>query len=491
MEKQIDMKDSSGMFGSKQTLLVIIVMILGVFVAILNETLLNVALPKIMDEIGIAPGLAQWLTTGFLLVIGVLIPVTAFLIQRFTTRTLFLSAMGLFTLGTLIAGVSPGFAMLLLGRMLQAAGTGLMFPLLTNVVFALVPLHKRGSAMGTIGIVITFAPAIGPTLSGIIVEHYSWRVLFYGVLPVALFVMAFAYSKLENVTETTRPRIDLLSLLLSTLGFGGIVYGFSSAGEGHGGWSSSGVILPVCIGTVALALFTWRQLTLEQPLLDLRTFRYRVFRISTMIMMIVMMAMFSAMMLLPIFLQNALSYSPLEAGLVMLPGGIVMGIMSPITGRLFDKFGAKWLAIVGLGLMAITLSQFAFITVSTSYSFILVLNTLFMLGISMIMMPVMTNALNELPPPLYPHGTAIISTLQQVSGAIGTALLVTVMTTGARSFLEKTTTNTENAAVLGMMAGMKNAFLVAFGLVAIAWIASFFIKRSTPPKTEGVQAAVH
>ncbi|WP_167577529.1 MDR family MFS transporter [Ammoniphilus sp. YIM 78166] len=479
------------MFGNKQTLIVIIVMILGVFVAILNETLLNVAMPKIMDEVGIAPGQAQWLTTGFLLVIGVLIPVTAYLIQRFTTRTLFLSAMGLFTVGTLVAGISPGFATLLLGRMLQAAGTGLMFPLLTNVVFALVPLHKRGSAMGTIGIVITFAPAIGPTLSGIIVEHYSWRVLFYGVLPIALFVIAFAYKKLENVTETTRPRIDLLSLSLSTLGFGGIVYGFSSAGEGHGGWSSAGVILPICIGVVALALFTWRQLTLEQPLLDLRTFKYGVFRISTMIMMIVMMAMFSAMMLLPIFLQNALSYSPLEAGLVMLPGGIVMGIMSPITGRLFDKFGAKWLAIVGLGLMGITLSQFAFITVSTSYNFILVLNTLFMLGISMIMMPVMTNALNELPPPLYPHGTAIISTLQQVSGAVGTALLVTIMTTGARTFLEKAGSNTENAPVLAMMAGMKSAFLVAFGLVAIAWVASFFIKRSNPAKTEGVQVAVH
>ncbi|WNC15175.1 MFS transporter [Brevibacillus brevis] len=216
MEKQQELKGAGGTFGSKGNLMVIMVMILGVFVAILNETLLNVALTKIMDDLGILPSTAQWLSTGYLLVIGVLIPVTAYLLQRFTTRTLFLSAMGLFTLGTFLAAVSPGFSFLVAGRVLQASGTGLLFPLLTNVVFSIVPLEKRGSAMGTIGIVITFAPAIGPTLSGIIVEHFSWRVLFYGVLPIAIFVMGFAFARLKNVTETTRPTVDLLSLLLST-----------------------------------------------------------------------------------------------------------------------------------------------------------------------------------------------------------------------------------------------------------------------------------
>lgn len=470
---------NGGIFGSLSNLLLVIIMILGVFVAILNETLLNVALPKIMNDIGITPSTAQWLSTGYLLVIGVFIPVTAYLIQRFTTRTLFLTAMGSFTVGTFIAAIAPGFTMLLIGRVLQASGTGLLFPLLTNVVFSIVPIEKRGSAMGTIGIVITFAPAIGPTLSGIIVEHYSWRVLFYGVLPVALFVILFAYLKLKNVGVTTNPKIDSISLLLSTLGFGGIVYGFSSSGEGHGGWSSNEVLIPIAIGVIALILFTWRQLTISQPLLDLRTFKYAIFRQSTLIMMIVMMAMFSAMMLLPIFLQNGLGYSPLEAGLVMLPGGIVMGIMSPITGRLFDKFGAKWLALIGLGLIANTLWQFASITLLTSYSTILIFNTLLMLGISMVMMPVMTNALNELPPPLYPHGTAIIGTLQQVAGAVGTALLVSVMTNSSSRFMENTLMKDDSTLpILAMIAGMKSAFLLAFGLVAIAWTASLLLKRA-------------
>ncbi|MDQ0971654.1 DHA2 family lincomycin resistance protein-like MFS transporter [Neobacillus niacini] len=486
MNNHNESKPNGGTFGSKGNFLLVLIMILGVFVAILNETLLNVALSKIMDDIGIAPSMAQWLSTGYLLVIGVLIPVTAYLIQRFTTRTLFLAAMGLFTVGTFVAAIAPGFAVLLTGRVLQAAGTGLLFPLLTNVVFAMVPIEKRGSAMGTIGIVITFAPAIGPTLSGIVVEHFSWRVLFYGVLPIALLVMLFAYFRLKNVTETTNPKIDPLSLLLSTIGFGGIVYGFSSSGEGHGGWSSNEVIISIAIGVASLVLFTWRQLTIAQPLLDLRTFKYNIFRMSTVIMMIVMMAMFSAMMLLPIFLQNALGYSPLEAGLVMLPGGIVMGIMSPITGRLFDKFGAKLLALVGLGLVANTLLQFAFITLSTSYSKIMIFNTLLMLGISMVMMPVMTNALNVLPPHLYPHGTAIISTLQQVAGAVGTALLVSIMTSTSSRYMENTLTTNDGAALqnLAMIAGMKNSFLLAFGLVSIAWIASFFIKRSLPQEKE-------
>ncbi|MBM7583602.1 DHA2 family lincomycin resistance protein-like MFS transporter [Bacillus pakistanensis] len=479
MKNQTESHLNGGTFGSRSNFLLVMIMILGVFVAILNETLLNVALSKIMDDFGIAPSTAQWLTTGYLLVIGVLIPVTAYLIQRFTTRSLFLGAMGFFTVGTFVAAISPGIEVLLIGRLLQAAGTGLLFPLLTNVVFSIVPIDKRGSAMGTIGIVITFAPAIGPTLSGIIVEHFSWRILFYGVLPIALFVIIFAYMKLKNVTETTNPKIDPISLLLSTLGFGGIVYGFSSAGEGHGSWASNEVLTPIAIGVVSLILFTWRQLTISQPLLDLRTFKYNIFRMSTLIMMIVMMAMFSAMMLLPIFLQNALGYSPLEAGLVMLPGGIVMGIMSPITGRLFDKFGAKWLALIGLGLISITLWQFAFITLSTSYSTIMIFNTLLMLGISMVMMPVMTNALNELPPPLYPHGTAIISTLQQVAGAVGTALLVSIMTNSSSRFIENTLIKEDEGLLqtLAMIAGMKSAFLVAFGLVAFAWIVSLFIKR--------------
>lgn len=491
-KQQMKTQNQGGTFGSRENLVVIIVMILGVFVAVLNETLLNVALPKIMDDLSIQPSAAQWLSTGYLLVIGVLIPITAFLIERFTTRALFLSALGLFTIGTLIAAVSPGFIVLLLGRVLQASGTALLFPLLTNIIFALVPIHKRGSAMGTIGIVITFAPAIGPTVSGIVVEHFSWRALFYGVLPISTFVFLFAYFKLQNVTEVSRPSIDLASLVLSTIGFGGIVYGFSNAGGEDVAWSSIGVWLPIAIGLLSLGFFSRRQLKMENPMLNLRAFQYPIFRLSTLIMMIVMMAMFSTMILLPIFLQQGLGYSPFRVGLIMLPGGILMGIMSPITGRLFDRFGAKWLALIGLGLMAATLLYFAFITARTPYFMIMICNTILMLGISMLMMPVMTNALNHLPRPLYPHGTAIISTLQQVSGAIGTALLVAVMTTRSTQYIEKAIASAANDPALSLMAmtaGMRAAFLLAFGLVILAWIVSLKINRKTTLSDEELSRA--
>ncbi|RKD25546.1 multidrug MFS transporter [Ammoniphilus oxalaticus] len=487
MEQNSERTVKGGAFGSKENLLVVIVMILGVFVAILNETLLNVALPKIMGDLEILPSTAQWLSTGYLLVIGVLIPVTAFLIERFTTRMLFLSAMGLFAIGTGVAAIAPNFMALLIGRVLQASGTGLLLPLLMNVVFVMVPLHKRGSAMGTIGIVITFAPAIGPTVSGIVVEHFSWRTLFYGVLPIALFVLLFAYFKLKNVTEVSRPTIDFRSLILSTIGFGGIVYGFSSAGAEDVTWSSVGVWLPIVIGIASLVFFTRRQLKMEKPMLNLRVFQNSIFSLSTLILMIVMMAMFSSMILLPIYLQQGLGYSSSSVGFVMLPGGILMGIMSPITGRLFDRFGAKWLAIIGLGLMGMSLLRFAFITAATPYFQIVLFNTFMMLGISMLMMPVMTNALNQLPSRLYPHGTAVINTLQQVSGAIGTALLVSVMSTSEARYLANESagaTPDPQLLIQAMTVGMKTAFLLAFTLVLVAWLGSFKINRTTVSTTE-------
>ena len=481
-------------FGSKSNRLIVLVMVLGVFVAILNETLLNVALTPIMNDLGVTPNIAQWLSTGYLLVIAVLIPATAFLIQRFTTRGLFLSAMGCFTAGTLIAALSPSFGWLLVGRIVQAGGTALMFPLLTNVVLAIVPMAKRGAAMGTIGIVITFAPAIGPTFSGLIVAHYSWRLLFYAVLPIALFVIVFAYFRLGNVTDRRPTKLDPLSMLLSAVGFGGIVYGFSSAGEGHGDWGAPVVWLPIAIGAASLLLFIFKQLRMPEPMLDLRAFKHPMFSLAVVIMLIVMMAMFSTMMLIPIFLQNALAYTPLEAGLAMLPGGVVMGIMSPITGRLFDRFGARGLAIVGLLLMSASLIGFASMTLAVSHVAIMALNMFFMLGISMLMMPIMTNGLNGLPRLLYPHGTAITGTIQQVGGAVGMALLVTIMTTRSEQFVQQEGASVPVAQLeaLAMTAGMKQAFLLALGLVALALVlAVFFLRRTQPDdsdKLEGVPA---
>jgi DHA2 family lincomycin resistance protein-like MFS transporter len=238
---------------SRRDMRVILTMLVATFVVILNETIMNVALPKLMVELQISASTAQWLATAFMLVMAVLIPTTGFLMQRFTTRILYLTAMGAFVLGTLVAGVAPNFAVLLLGRVFQASGTAIMLPLLTTTILALIPMERRGAVMGTVSIVISVAPAVGPTISGLIVQSLSWRYLFFFVLPIAVGVLMYGARYLANVGETRPASLDVLSVVLAGLGFGGVVYGFSIAGEG-GGSTSRDVLVPLVIGVVSLPL---------------------------------------------------------------------------------------------------------------------------------------------------------------------------------------------------------------------------------------------
>ena len=281
-------------FDNVKRLPILISMIIGAFFTILNETLLNVAFPQLMIELNVTPSTLQWLSTGYMLVVAVLIPASALLVQWFTTRQVFIGAMVVFTFGTLVSAIAPGFSILLMGRLLQAAGTGLMMPVLMNTILLLYPPEKRGAAMGSIGLVIMFAPAIGPTLSGIILETLNWR---------WLFSIVFAFIYLKNGSEPTKPKVDVLSILLSTIGFGGIVYGFSSSGEGWDSFQVYGIIL---IGLVALLFFVLRQLKLKEPLLDLSAFKYPMFTLTTILLTIMMMTMFSTMTLLPFLFQGAL-----------------------------------------------------------------------------------------------------------------------------------------------------------------------------------------
>lgn len=474
--------------------LILIVMVSGAFVSLLNETLLNVALPPIMRELKIDATTAQWLTTGYMLTNGVLIPVTAFLIQRFSTRSLFLSAMVLFSVGTLVAAIAPDFAVLLIGRVIQASGAAIMLPLLMTTILTVYSVNERGGAMGIMGLVITFAPAIGPTLSGWLVEHHTWRILFFIVLPIAILDLLFAAVYLRNVTETKPATINVTSVILSTLGFGGILYGFSTAGSV--GWSDARVYVALAVGVIALVVFAIQQLMAKALMLEMRVFRYSIFSITTVINVMIMMAMFSSMLLFPLYLQNVHGFSSFKSGLLVLPGAVLMGILSPITGRLFDKIGARPLAVVGSLLTLGSLYHFSKLTISTHYSTLIISFAIMMLGMALLMMPVMTAGLNQLPSHLHAHGTAMGNTLQQVAGAIGTALLVTVMTQGTKSqYIVLTSSKTHpvttaagmaQASKLANVHGIDSAFLVACIFAALALIGSFFIKRIKPqPETEG------
>lgn len=443
----------------------IIVLISGAFITILNQTLLGTALPPIMEDLKLSESTVQWLQSIFMLVNGIMIPITAFLIERFTTRKLFLTAMSLFAFGTAVAAVAPSFSLLLIGRVFQASGAGIMMPLLQTIMFLIFPVEKRGTAMGMFGLVIAFAPAIGPSLSGWLVDNYPWRSVFYVVLPIALINIVAAYFLLKNITKQTMPKVDMLSIILSTFGFGGLLYGFSIAGDS--GWLSVQVGISLVVGALSLFLFITRQLKLEQPILEFRIFKYSIFTLSTGLGMIVFISMIGTAVILPLLMQNMLDFTAFESGLVLLPGAMIMGLMNPVTGRLFDRFGARWLAIIGFALLTFTTAMFTNLSTDTSFVYLSVMNAIRMLSIAMVMMPVTTSGLNELPNHLIPHGTAMNNTFRQVSGAIGTAMLVTIMSTTA----------IPEEGLEGLIHGVNMSFIVATVVSVLGFILSFKIKR--------------
>jgi DHA2 family lincomycin resistance protein-like MFS transporter len=380
-------------------------------------------------------------------------------------------------IGTFIAAVAPTFSVLMIARVVQAVGTALLLPLMFNTILVIIPPHKRGRSMGLIGLVIMFAPAVGPTVSGLILKTLTWHWIFWISLPLLIVALVFGAFFMQNVTKPTKPKIDIFSIVLSTIGFGGIVYGFSSAGEG-GGWGSSNVIFAIAIGVVALVAFAVRQVKMDKPMLNLNAFKYPMFVIGLLLILVCMMVMLSAMMILPLYLQTSLALSTFAAGLMLLPGGIINGILSPVMGGLFDRFGPKWLVIPGLVIVAGTMYGFSTVTLETSTGFIVGLHIALMVGISMIMMPAQTNGLNQLPPELYPDGTAIMNTLQQVAGAIGTAIGISILSSGSRSFLETVSDQKDPLnQVLAFTNGVQHAFIFAIIVAVIGLVISFFIKR--------------
>ena len=453
-------------FDYKRNIPLMLVLLSGAFITILNQTLLGTALPPIMHDLQISENTVQWLQSIFMLVNGIMIPITAFLIDRFTTRSLFLTAMGVFSIGTFLCAIAPSFTLLLIGRILQGTGAGIMMPLLQTIMFLIFPVDKRGTAMGMFGLVIAFAPAIGPSLSGWLVDQFPWRSVFYVVLPIAILTVVLAYFLLRNVTKQTNPSVDILSIILSTLGFGGLLYGFSIAGDM--GWLSLHVVVSIIVGIIALYFFITRQLKLEQPILEFRVFKYSLFTLTTGLGMIVFTSMIGTAVILPLYMQNMLGFSAFHSGLVLLPGAIIMGLMNPITGRLFDMYGAKWLARIGFIILTISTFMFTNLSEDTSFAYLAIMNAIRMLSISMVMMPTTTLGLNQLPDSLIPHGSAMNNTFRQVAGSVGTAILVTLMVTTA----------IPDGTITGAIHGVNISFIVAGVISLLGLILSFRIKES-------------
>lgn len=468
-----------------KTLPIILSLIIGAFFAILNETLLNIALTSLMKEFDITLPTVQWMTTGFMLIMGIVAPISALLLQWFTTRQLFLSTMTIFTLGTVICAVAPAFPILLIGRLIQAIGTGMLLPIIFNVFLLIYPPFKRGKIMGIVGFVIMFAPTIGPTLSGVIVEYLGWRALFIMVIPFSIFSIAFASKFLINVSEVTKPKIDFLSLVFSTIGFGAVIYGFSSAGKSESGFLSLNVLIPIIVGIIGIVLFSIRQLNLKEPLIDLRVFKYPMYTHAILMFLIIIMTMFASEIILPIYMQGPLALTAATAGLILLPGSLLNGAMSPFMGYLFDKFGPRVLMIPASIVLSGAMYVMSRLNVDTPLWIVIVSYILLMLSVSAIMMPAETNGLNQLPKHLYPHGTAVMTTLQPVAGAIGVAVFVSIMNARQLQFLQNSGKPQDPVTInQAMVAGVELVYFISFSISIIAVILSFIVYRATPKKTD-------
>ncbi|HFQ5559493.1 TPA: DHA2 family efflux MFS transporter permease subunit [Staphylococcus aureus] len=402
-------------------------LLFGMFIAILNQTLLNVALPKINTEFNISASTGQWLMTGFMLVNGILIPITAHLFNKYSYRKLFLVALVLFTIGSLICAISMNFPIMMVGRVLQAIGAGVLMPLGSIVIITIYPPEKRGAAMGTMGIAMILAPAIGPTLSGYIVQNYHWNVMFYGMFIIGIIAILVGFVWFKLYQYTTNPKADIPGIIFSTIGFGALLYGFSEAG--NKGWGSVEIETMFAIGIIFIILFVIRELRMKAPMLNLEVLKFPTFTLTTVINMVVMLSLYGGMILLPIYLQNLRGFSALDSGLLLLPGSLIMGLLGPFAGKLLDTIGLKPLAIFGIAVMTYATWELTKLNMDTPYMTIMGIYVLRSFGMAFIMMPMVTAAINALPGRLASHGNAFLNTMRQLAGSIGTAILVTVMTT--------------------------------------------------------------
>lgn len=454
-----------------QVISILGVILMGSFVTILNQTLMSTALPSIMREFSITATQGQWLTTAYMLINGIMVPITAYLVNRFTTRQLYLFSMIVFSIGTLVAATSSVYGVLITGRMIQAIGAGIILPLQMIVVLYIFPIEKRGSAMGLIGLAMNFAPAIGPTFSGWVVQNYHWNMLFYFILPFAIIDVIVAIFVLKNVGETGHPKLDGISVIYSTLGFGGLLFGLSNASSHD--FISVNVALPIVVGIISLILLVNRSNHSKEPLLNFGIFKYKGYRLNIIISFVLTAGMYGAIMLLPIYLQNIREMTPMESGMTLLPGAIVMAVMSPITGRMFDKYGSKRLAMSGLTLVTVGTFIIGLIDLNTPIVFIVLLQVVRSLGFALTLMPIQTAAFNAVPLELASHASAMFNTQRQLAGSMGTALFVVVMTVVSQNGVSQNL-STE----LADLAGFQMVFKLVGLFSLVAFIMTLFIKEN-------------
>ncbi|WP_232677447.1 MDR family MFS transporter [Nocardioides sp. R-C-SC26] len=459
-------------------------LVAGTFIVILNETIMVNAIPRLMVEFSVDFRAAQWLTSAFMLTMAVVIPITGWFLQRVTTRQALGTAMSIFCAGTLLAALAPTFEVLLAGRIVQATGTAVMMPLLMTTLMTVVAERDRGRIMGNVTLAMSVAPALGPAVSGVILDVASWRWMFGVVLPIAALITVVGLQRLQNVGETVAGSVDWFSVALSAAGFGPLVYGLSQFGGDAAAW------VPwtcVAVGLASIAVFVGRQLQLQRggsPLLDLRALKHRSFTLALLLMSVAFMAMLGSMILLPTYLQEVRGLSELETGLLVMPGGLAMGLLGPQVGKIYDRVGGRPLVIPGSMAVLVALTLLTRVQVDTSMAYLLPVHILLMVGLAAVFTPVFTIGLGALPPELYSHGSSLLGTLQQVAAAAGAAIIAAVITARETSLLGDGVAALE-AKVGGMEWGFGVGAILAIVVLAIAIVMPGRVAAGAPGSHSG------
>ena len=445
----------------------------GAFIALMAETFLNNALPTIMTDFHVSQSTAQWLSTSYLLVVGLMIPVSAWVFSNFRSKHAFIAMMATFLMGSLVCTFSGGhFALLLTGRIIQAVAAGSLMPFIQNVVLLMFPPDRRGVALGVVGLVVALGPTVGPTLSGFVLEHWSWKALFVLLAIMSAAILVVSFFLVYTVNDRVKTRLDVASVIYSCLGFGLLLYALSSIGD-KGGASVPDLGL-FLIGLLVVVVFCWRQLHLEYPLVNLRVFTNVTFNLTSLLSTLSNIAMVGVELVLPLYLQNTRGSSALTSGLVMLPGAIVMGIFNPLSGMIYQRIGARRISLLGYMVLLVGTLPMIWFGTATSLIVIACCYALRLAGVALVMMTTFTEGINALPPDLTAHGNAAASTVRQVGGSLGTAAAMMIVTIGVE--------RGRHGGAMSAQAfeqGYRWAF-VFLAIVAVVGLgASFFLKSRT------------
>lgn len=446
------------------------VVIVGTFMAVLDSSIVNVAIPKMMTIFRASTEEIEWILTGYMLTMSVVIPLTGYLGDRFGLKKLYIFALTVFTIGSALCGLATSTETMVAARVVQAIGGGMIMPVGMAMIYKLVPIEKRGLALGIWGISAMAAPAIGPTLSGYIIQYMNWRLIFTLNIPVGVVGVTLAIILLKETPINKDKTFDLFGAITCAVGLFSLLLALSKGNSE--GWTSAYILGLFTLAVISLISFIYIELHHKNPLLDLRILKVFPYGLSMIISIITTVGMYGALFLMPIYIQNLRGYTPMQSGMLMLPAAIVTGIMMPISGRLFDKFGAKWITIIGLSILTVASYLLSTLTLKTSYNTVMVIMMVRGIGMGLALMPAQTAGMNAIPRELSGRATALNSTIKQVAGSFGIAILTTIL--GHRQIFYSARYSEINQITL---AAIDDTLLVA-ALVCLAGIFVAFLIRS-------------